>query len=87
MAFVVVSWTLIAISEKPTLLVRQALILHCHTTQYMVKVLQGTSYGSAASAIFAIYIYHLFVAMLHITVVQYEKGERQTQKSAGGKTD
>ena len=32
-------------------------------------------------------IYHLFVAMLYITVVQYEKGERQTQKSAGGKTD
>ena len=37
--------------------------------------------------VFHKYIYHLFVAMLYITVVQYEKGERQTQKSAGGKTD
>ena len=34
-----------------------------------------------------IYIYHLFVAMLHITVVQYEKGDRQTQKVQGKKTD
>ena len=24
-------------------------------------------------------MYHLFVAMLHITVVQYEKGDKQTQ--------
>ena len=32
-----------------------------------------------------IYIYHLFVAMLHITVVQYEKGDRQTQKVQGKK--
>ena len=55
MAFVVVSWTLIAISEKPTLLARQAFILHCHTTQYLVKVLEGTSYDSAASAIFAVF--------------------------------
>ena len=30
-----------------------------------------------------IYIYHLFVAMLHITVVQYEKGDRQTKKVQG----
>ena len=26
-----------------------------------------------------IYIYHLLVPMLHITVVQYEKGDRQKQ--------
>ena len=33
------------------------------------------------------FIYDLLVAMLHITVVQYEKGDRQTQKVQGKNLD